>query len=82
VQRYAHRVENYRLPKADTQRTALAEQIGANGLHLLRALEQPDAPAGLRELSSVQVLRTVWQQDYDLSDKRATWRGGPQALHS
>jgi transposase len=82
VQRYGHRVENYRLPKADTQRTALAEQIGMDGLHLLRALEQPDAPAGLRELSSVQVLRTVWQQYYELCDGRASWPGGPQADQS
>lgn len=82
VQRYGHRVENYRLPKADTQRTALAEQMGADGLHLLRALELPDAPAGLSELSSVQVLRAGWQQYYDLSDGRASWRGGPQADQS
>lgn len=79
VQRYGHRVENYRLPKADTQRIALAEQIGADGLHLLAALQQPDAPAGLRELSSVRVLRAIWQQYYDLSDGRASWGGGPRA---
>jgi DDE family transposase len=79
VQRYGHRVENYRLPKADTQRTALAEQIGMDGLHLLRVLEQPDTPAGLRELSSVRVLRTVWQQYYQFRDGRASWPGGPQA---
>ena len=36
LERYVHRVENYRLPKADSQRRALAEQIGADGLHLLR----------------------------------------------
>jgi transposase len=80
VERYGHRVENYRLPKAETQRTALAEQIGADGLQVLRALEGPDAPAGLRELSSVQVLRQVWQQYYDLPEGQAKWRAGPQAV--
>ena len=45
-ERYSHRVENYRLPKAESQRTALAEQIGADGVHLLAAMEQADAPLG------------------------------------
>ena len=48
-ERYSHRVENYRLPKAESQRTALAQQIGADGLHLLQALEKPDAPADAQE---------------------------------
>ncbi len=78
-ERYSHRVENYRLPKAESQRTALAEQIGADGLHLLTAMEQADAPVGLQELESVQVLRQVWQQYYDLSKGQAKWRAGPQA---
>src|SRR5258707_284414 len=43
-ERYSHRVENYRLPKSEGQRTALASQIGADGLHVLAALERPDAP--------------------------------------
>ncbi len=78
-ERYSHRVENYRLPKAESQRTALAEQIGADGVHLLAVLEEADAPAGLKEQESVQVLRQVWQQYYDLSKGRAHWRAGPQA---
>src|SRR5260370_13737891 len=32
LERYAHRVENYRLPKAESQRKELAEQIGRDGL--------------------------------------------------
>jgi len=78
LERYSHRVENYRLPKADHQRTALAEQIGADGLQLLAALEGADAPAGLKEVESVQVLRQVWQQYYELSKGQARWRAGPQ----
>lgn len=78
-ERYRHRVENYRLPQAESQRAALAEQIGADGMHLLASLEAVDAPAGLKELESVQVLRQVWQQYYDLSKGRANWRAGPQA---
>jgi transposase len=78
-ERYSHRVENSRLPKAESQRSALAEQIGADGVHLLAALEQADAPAGLKEVESVQVLRQVWQQYYERSKGQAKWRAGPQA---
>jgi len=79
VERYSHRVENYRLPKAESQRRALAQQIGADGMHLLHAVRQPDAPAELQELNSVHLLQQVWAQYYDLAGGRATWRAGPQA---
>ncbi len=75
--RYSHRVENYRLPKAESQRTALAQQIGADGVHLFAALSQADAPAEARDLESVQVLRQVWQQYYEVSEGKAKWRAGP-----
>jgi transposase len=78
-ERYSHRVENYRLPKAESQRTALAQRIGADGLHLLQALESPQAPEGLKDEGSIQLLRQVWQQYYDLSGGKANWRAGPQA---
>jgi transposase len=78
-ERYSHRVENYRLPKAQSQRIALAQQIGADGLHLLHALEKSDAPEILKNEASVHLLRQVWQQYYDLSSGKATWRAGPQA---
>lgn len=77
-ERYSHRVEHYRLPKAETQRTALAEQIGADGLHLLAAVEHADAPVGMRELESVHLLRSIWQQYYDCQGGQAKWRAGPQ----
>ncbi len=79
LERYVHRVENYRLPRAESQRRALAEQIGADGLHLLRALEQAGTPAQLQQLDRVQVLRQVWQQYYELRQGQAHWRAGPQA---
>ncbi len=77
LERYSHRVENYRLPKAESQRTA--QQMGADGAHLLQALEQPDAPAELKEAASVQVLRQVWQPSDELAGGKAKWRAGPQA---
>jgi transposase len=77
-ERYRHRVENYRLPKSEGQRTALAQQIGADGLHLLTALDRPDAPGEGKELESVEVLRRVWQQYYEVVKGKAKWRAGPQ----
>jgi transposase len=79
LERYGHRVENYRLPKAESQRRALAEQIGADGLSLVRALEQAGTPSELQEVKSVQLLRQVWQQYYELREGQAHWRAGPQA---
>jgi transposase len=75
--RYSHRVENYRLPKSESQRTALAQQMGADGLHLLEALDLPDAPEEGKDLESVQVLRQVWKQYYEVSGGKARWRAGP-----
>jgi transposase len=78
-ERYSHRVENYRLPKAENQRLALAQQIGEDGMHLLQALELPQAPGELKEVESVQLLRQIWQQYYDVSGGKVKWRAGPQA---
>jgi transposase len=82
LQRYGHRAENYRLPKAESQRKELAEQIGEDGLFLLQQLEHDETPKALRELESVGVLRQVWQQYYEVKGGRAKWRAGPQAAQS
>ena len=69
-------------PSAESQRTALGQQIGADGQHLLQALQKPDASDTLKDRDSVQLLRQVWQQYYDLSGGKAEWRAGPQASES
>jgi len=79
LERYGHRLENYRLPKPESQRKDLAEQIGADGLFLLHELEHDETPQALQELESVGVLRQVWQQYYEVKGGRAHWRAGPQA---
>jgi transposase len=76
-ERASHRVENARLPKSESQRTALAHHIGADGLHLLRTLERPDAPAEGKALDRVQILSQVWNQSDEVSGDQATWRAGP-----
>jgi transposase len=64
VQRYARRSENERLPQQATKRRALERTIGEDGSRLLTALHAADAPAYLREVPAVQLLRTVWLQRY------------------
>jgi transposase len=79
LERYVQRVEHSRLPKAESQGRALAEQMGADGLQLLRALERAGTPAELQQLPSVQVLQQVWSQYYAVVKGQVKWRAGPQA---
>jgi hypothetical protein len=76
-ERDSHRAENDRVPKSESQRTALVSHIGADGRQVLTALEPPDAPAQGKALNSVHILRQVWTQDDEVSGGKATWRAGP-----
>ena len=86
-ERYTPRLAEYRLPKTEPARQALAEQIGADGRQLLLALAAPDAPAWLREVPAVEVLRRVWLQQYHAPDAGGVvrWRAAgdlpPAAQH-
>jgi transposase len=75
-ERYGSRVDNYRLPKTDAEREVLAEIIGADGLTLLAAVGGPTAPAWLRQVPAVDILRRVWLQQYHTPDEtgRVRWR--------
>jgi transposase len=72
-ERYAERVENYRLPDAASERLALGVQIGKDGFQLLEAVFAADAPECLRTVPAVEVLRQVWLQQY-YGPKRIKWR--------
>src|SRR5258708_40334032 len=63
--------------KKAPERQQLAEQIGRDGVQLLKALEQAEAPAAARELESVQVLQLVWPQYYEEREGQVYWRDGP-----
>src|SRR5881227_3612921 len=52
--RYAHRVEDGRLPRAEAEREAYARTVGGDGFALL---DRPEAPEELRRLPAVGVLR-------------------------
>lgn len=66
--RYSRRLDEARLPKAQTDRAALAATMGADGQHLLTALYAAAAPRTLRTLPEVQVLRAVWVQQFYAPD--------------
>lgn len=71
--RYGQRLQDYRLPKGKDERARLAEQIGADGRHLLARLDDPSTPAGLSELPAVRVLRRVWLEQFYAEDP-IRWR--------
>jgi transposase len=79
-ERYSHRVEDYRLPKSQEKREALALEIGADGFALLDALDGPDTPAAARTVRMVQTLRDVWRVHYarDGGNGRPRWRAGAE----
>ena len=73
LDRYGRRFQDYRLPTGKDARTALAEQIGADGRHLLAALYDPAAPTWLREVPAVRTLWRCWLQQFHAGDP-LRWR--------
>ena len=68
LESYGMPMDEYRLPKGQAAREALAAQIGADGRALLMAIYADDAPSWLRELPAVETLRQVWLQQYVVVD--------------
>jgi transposase len=71
---YGPRFEQYRLPKSKAERQVLAETIGRDGHQLLQAIYGPTAPAWLREVPAVDILRQVWVQQYYVEGDLLRWR--------
>ncbi|MHB8624574.1 MAG: IS1182 family transposase [Aggregatilineales bacterium] len=71
--RYGRRTEDSRLPHTQSERAALAHQIGQDGLALLKAVESVDAPLAAAA-PSITVLRQIWAQQYDMTDGKLRWR--------
>ena len=63
-ERYALRVEEYRLPKDQKARQTLVQAIGQDGFQLLTALLSPTTPPDLHLRPAIQTLRAVWLQQY------------------
>ena len=73
-ERYSQRFEETRLPKGLAERQAQGVQIGQDGQTLLNALDADADLAWLEHLPCVQVLRTVWQQQYIVSEGQLRMR--------
>jgi transposase len=76
-ERYAKKLDDYRLPKGETARRELAEVIGRDGLHFLRMVKQIDAPADLAHLEAIRILEQVWREQYSYDgpdDPSPRWR--------
>lgn len=74
AERYGARVDDFRLPKSQSQRDELAHQMGVDGFRLLDALFAAGTPAELRTVSAVETLRQVWLQQYTRADATVHWR--------
>jgi transposase len=62
--RYAQRVEDYRLPATQEAREAYALVVGEDGARLSRQVEQALELPWLGELPALRTLRAVWEQHY------------------
>lgn len=74
IERYEHRIEDYRLPNGQQAREAYAVIIGTDGANLLSAVYADTAPAWLREIPAVQTLRRVWVQNFYWEEGELSWR--------
>jgi transposase len=75
--RYVHRFELARFPKAETQRQVLREQVGQDVGQLLACLDEAQTPQGLHSLPQVRLLRQVFAQHYEQQGQQTRWRDGP-----
>ena len=65
-ERYGHRVEHATLPHSDSEaeRRQHAALIGADGQHLLQAIDDAIEQPWLQQVPAVRVLRQVWAEQY------------------
>jgi transposase len=82
VERYAERAVDHPIEAGKEKRRALAEQIGADGDALLSAIYAADAPAWLREVPAIEILRRVWLQQFCINAETVCWRTDKEGIPS
>jgi transposase len=75
--RYVHRVELARLPKAGPKREAWVKQLGQDVFSLLAMGQRQETPPPIRQAACWSLLAQVWQQHYEVVDQQVRWRDGP-----
>jgi transposase len=73
-ERYGRRFDSFHLPDSRQKRQALAQQIGADGYWLMAHAFALNAPALVRSLSCIEVLRQIWVQQYYLDTSESAIR--------
>lgn len=63
-ERYAVHFSRQSLPKSKKKRSALAQQVGADGMRLLESIYHKQAPSYLRQVPTVETLRRLWVQQF------------------
>ena len=74
VERYGRRFDAHRLPKSKEERQALAKEIGQNGYLIMTAAYEENIPAEVQDLTSLEILRCIWVQQYYLVEDEICWR--------
>jgi len=75
--RYVHRFELARFPKAETERQRLRQQVGQDVAHLLSCIDEATTPQAVRSLPEVTLLRQVTAGHYERDGQQIRWRDGP-----
>jgi len=73
-ERYGRRIEDFRLPKGKEARQEYAELVGRDGMQLVELVWSSSAPAPLRGLHAVNLLRRLWIQQYSIMDDQIRLR--------
>ena len=73
-ERYAVRLEAYRLPKEEAKQQERALQIGKDGYQLLGWVNEPGSQDKLKQ-ETVRILWRVWLQEFYQEDGNISWRG-------
>ena len=76
-ERYVHRFELARSPKAETQRQLLRQQVGQDVAELLACIDEETTPQSVRSEPTVTLLRQVFAQHYEGQGQQVRWRDGP-----
>ena len=72
--RYGARVEQYRFPKDEDKRRALADQIGQDGHLLLSHVYGAHDMRHIRDIPAIEILRLVWVHQFHVVDDIACMR--------
>ncbi|MFC5672859.1 NAD-dependent epimerase/dehydratase family protein [Streptomyces incanus] len=80
--RYGPRVDSWKLPGSKVKRDQLSQVYGQDALRLCRAAWSPAAPAWLREIGAVDIMRQVLVQTYTVRTSSRGKNGDPVHDHA